>query len=126
MAELNALSGKKRRARLDAIRNACQTYVAGPLTEQFTRLAATIIPDARFRLELDLEDKDGQTLLFWYPAVTATTDDYIRSAVKIEAGAKSALDPNVAATVTPYVAQDLPDLNLTVANVTGYSDHRDR
>ena len=124
VAELNALSGKKRRARLDAIRNACQTYVAGPLTEQFTRLAATIIPDARFRLELDLEDKDGQTLLFWYPAVTATTDDYIRSAVKIEAGAKSALDPNVAATVTPYVAQDLPDLNLTVANVTTVKPER--
>jgi hypothetical protein len=124
VAELNALSGKKRRVRLDAIRNACQTYVAGPLTEQFTRLAATIIPDARFRLELDLEDKDGQTLLFWYPAVTATTDDYIRSAVKIEAGAKSALDPNVAATVTPYVTQNLPDLNLTVANVTTVKPER--
>jgi hypothetical protein len=124
VAELNALSGKKRRARLDAIRNACQTYVAGPLIEQFTRLAATIIPDARFRLEFDLEDKDGQTLLFWYPAVTATTNDYIRSAVKIEAGAKSALDPNVAATVTPYVARDLPDLNLTVANVTTVKPER--
>src|SRR6202051_1253228 len=112
VAALDALSGKKRRARLDAIRNACQTYIAGPLTEQFTRCATSIIPDARFRLEPDPEDKDGQTLLFWYPAVTATTGDYIRSAVKIEFGAKSALDPHVAATVTPYVAQDLPDLNL--------------
>lgn len=117
VAELDALSGKKRRARLDAIRAACQTYIAGPLTEQFTQLAASAIPAARFRLEPDPEDKDGQTLLFWYPAVTATTGDYIRSAVKIESGAKSALDPHVAATVTPYVAQDLPDVDLTVANV---------
>ncbi|GEM_PF-4202756 len=35
-------------------------------------------------------------------------DDYIRSAVKIEAGAKSALDPNEATAITPYVSDDLP------------------
>lgn len=117
IADLDALSGKKRRVRLDAIRDACQAYIAGPLTAQFTHLAASVIPEERFRLEPDPDDKDGQSLLFWYPAVTATTDDYIRSAVKIEAGAKSALDPHVAASVTPYVTQDLPDLDLTVTNV---------
>ena len=117
IADLDALSGKKRRARLDAIRDACQAYIAGPLTAQFTHLAASVIPEERFRLQPDPDDKDGQSLLFWYPAVTATTGDYIRSAVKIEAGAKSALDPHVAASVTPYVTQDLPDLDLTVTNV---------
>lgn len=124
VAELTALSGKRRRARLDAIRTACQAYIAGPLTVQFTQLAASVIPEARFRLEPDPEDKDGQTLLFWYPAVTATGGDYVRSAVKIEFGAKSALDLHVAATVTPYVAQDLPDLNLTVTNVTTVKPER--
>ena len=124
VAELDALSGKKRRARLDAIRTACQAYIAGPLTEEFARLAASVIPEARFRLELDPEDEDGQTLLFWYPAVTAITGDYIRSAVKIESGAKSVLDPHVAATVTPYVAQDLPDQDLSVANVTTVKPER--
>ena len=124
VAELIALSGKKRRARLDAIRTACQAYIAGPLTAQFTQLAASVIPEARFRLEPDPEDKDGQTLLFWYPAVTATGGDYVRSAVKVESGAKSALDPHVAAAVTPYVAQDLPDLELTVTNVTTVKPER--
>lgn len=118
IADLDALSGKKRRARLDAIRDACQAYIAGPLTAQFTHLAASVIPEERFRLAPDPDDKDGQSLLFWYPSVTATAGDYIRSAVKIEAGAKSALDPHVAASVTPYVTQDLPDLDLTVTNVT--------
>jgi Nucleotidyl transferase AbiEii toxin, Type IV TA system len=124
VADLDALSGKKRRARLDAIRDACQNYVAGPLAEQFKRLASTIIPEARFRLESDPEDKDAQTLLFWYPTVIATTSEYIRSAVKIECGAKSALDPNIAAKITPYIAQDLPDLNLSVANVTTVKPER--
>ncbi|MDB5795300.1 MAG: hypothetical protein JWR25_1679 [Noviherbaspirillum sp.] len=124
VADLDALSGKKRRARLDAIRAACQAYIAGPLTAQFVHLATSVIPEARFRLEPDPDDKDGQTLLFWYPTVTATTGDYIRSAVKIESGAKSALDPHVAATVMPYVAQDLPDLDLTVTDVTTVKPER--
>jgi Nucleotidyl transferase AbiEii toxin, Type IV TA system len=124
VANLDALSGKKRRVKLDAIRDACQAYIAGPMREQFSRLASTVIPEARFLLELDHEDKDGQTLLFWYPAVTATTSDYIRSAVKIECGAKSALAPNIAATVIPYVAHDLPDLDLNVTNVTTVKPER--
>lgn len=117
LGDLDALSGKKRRARLAAIRDACQAYIAGPLAEQFTHQAASVISGGRFRLELDPDDKDGQSLLFWYPAVTATSGNYIRSAVKIEAGAKSALDPHVVAAITPYVTQDLPNLDLTVANV---------
>lgn len=124
IADLDALSGKKRRARLQAIHDACQTYVAGRLTAQFTQLAASVIPTDRFRLEPDSDDRDGQSLLFWYPAVTADKGDYIRSAVKIEAGAKSALDPRVAASVTPYIAHDLPDLNLTVTNVTTVKPER--
>jgi hypothetical protein len=124
VAELDALSGKKRRARLEAIRIACQTYIAGPLADQFTQIAGAVIPDGRFRLELDPDDKDGQTLLFWYPAVTPTTNDYIRSAVKIESGAKSALDPHIVASVKPYVAQELSALDLTVHNVTTVKPER--
>jgi hypothetical protein len=69
------------------------------------------------KLERDPDDADGQTLLLWYPTATARTDDYIRSAVKIEAGAKSALDPHTSASVTPYVAADLSHLDLRVDNV---------
>ncbi|MEP6508019.1 MAG: nucleotidyl transferase AbiEii/AbiGii toxin family protein, partial [Gemmatimonadales bacterium] len=57
-------------------------------------------------------------LLFWYPTVTAANDDYVRPAVKIEAGAKSALDPNEELTIRPYVSDDLPRLPLAAENVT--------
>lgn len=124
VTDLTALSGKKRRARLDAIRTACQAYIAGPLTAQFTQLAASAIPEARFRLEPDPDDADRQTLLFWYPSVTVTGGDYVRSAVKIESGAKSALDPHVTATVKPYVAQDVPGLDLTVTHITTVKPER--
>ena len=35
--ELEALSGKKRRARLDAIKEACQAFIAGPLLRDISR-----------------------------------------------------------------------------------------
>ena len=121
--ELEALSGKKRRAKLDAIKAACQAFMAGPLRRELTALAADVMTAAeiagnRYRMELDAADADQQTLLFWYPSVTTLADDYIRSAVKIEGGAKSALDPNMTTTVTPYTAGDLPNADLAVGNIT--------
>jgi len=116
-AELEELSGKQRRIRLNQIRDACQAYIGGPLADQLReRLAA--FGNERLRVELDSDDTDSQTLLLWYPTALARDGDYIRSAVKIEAGAKSALDPHRPATVQPYVAQELPDLDLKVGNVT--------
>ncbi len=120
--ELEALSGKKRRARLDAIKEACQAFFRGQLLTNLRELAATAmkvagIPEIGYRLELDAADVDQQTLLFWYPAATAR-DDYIRSAVKIEGGAKSAIDPNLITAVKPYAADDLPDIDLTVEGIT--------
>src|SRR5690606_2490253 len=81
-------------------------------------------PPDRFRLEVDPDDGDGQTLLLWYPAVTANPGDYIRAAVKIEADAKSALDPHETVSVTPYVGSDLPDLDMTVHGVTTVKPER--
>lgn len=121
--ELEALSGKKRRAKLDSIKAACQAFIAGRLLRELTALAADVMTAAqiardRYRMELDAADADQQTLLFWYPSVTTPADDYIRSAVKIEGGAKSALDPNMATTMKPYTADDLPNADLAVGNIT--------
>ena len=122
--DLDTLSNKQRRIRLDRIRAACQRYIADSMTEQLREIASRVIPAGRFLVESDPDDPDQQTLLFWYPAVTTTSDDYIRSAVKIEAGAKSALEPHEAATVTTYVADDLPDLDMAVKNITTVKPER--
>jgi hypothetical protein len=121
--ELEALSGKKRRARLDAIKATCQEFINGPLQDRFSAVVHDVLGSARlssehYKLELDPHDPDQQTLLFWYPAATQIAGDYVRSAVKIEAGARSALDPNVPATVEPYVAGDLGDIDLRVSGIT--------
>jgi hypothetical protein len=89
--ELESLSGKKRAARLDAIRTACQRFVNGPLRQELEILLRTALEGANLapdsgRIEPDAHDPDGQSLLLWHPTVTADGSDYIRRAVKIESG----------------------------------------
>jgi hypothetical protein len=125
-ASVEALEGmgrNKRNDRLDAIRAACQAYINGPLLQQMsTLLAETIkaagLPADAGRIEPDAEDDDRQSLLLWYPTVTAPGNDYIRRAIKIESGAKSALDPHSPLILKPYVDDDLPGFDLSVLNVT--------
>jgi hypothetical protein len=131
VTELEALSANQRKAKLKAIRAACQAYIAGPLRTQLSDLFATTLAEAgldapQARVDLDPDDPDQQTLLVWYPAVSpaADTDAYIRPAIKIESGAKSALDPNHPVTVRPYVDEDLPSLDLSVAAVTAVDPER--
>jgi len=121
--ELEAMSGKKRNARLEAIKAACQEYIQGPMLEQLSALLRQTLQTAnlnadRARVEADHGDPDGQSLLLWYPTATAEGNAYIRRAIKIESGAKSALDPHASVVVKPYIADDLPNLDLAVGNVT--------
>ncbi|RWM05400.1 MAG: nucleotidyl transferase AbiEii/AbiGii toxin family protein, partial [Mesorhizobium sp.] len=43
---------------------------------------------------------------------------YVRPAIRLESGAKSALDPNRPITITPYVGEEAAGIDLTVADVT--------
>lgn len=119
IAELEALSRKQRERRLEDIRKACQTFIGGALKAQLDELAAAlpISSHQHLRVTLNDADPDGQSLLLAYPAVW-DKDAYVRPAVKIEAGAKSALDPHEPLTITPYVADELAGFDLRVPNVT--------
>lgn len=121
--ELEAMSGKKRRASLDAIKEACQRYIQGPLHEQLNALLSDSLRNAGLPADSgsvvpDADDADQQTLLVRYPSALRQLDPYVRPAVRIESGAKSALDPHVDTTVGPYVAADLESSSLAVAGIT--------
>jgi hypothetical protein len=121
--ELKGLSGKKRRARLDAIKDACQRYIHDDLRGQLDAVVAGTFRAAGGRPDggsvvADDADPDGQTLLIHYPSVVPAPDVYVQPSVRIEAGAKSALDPHVAATVEPYIARDIAARDLRVEGIT--------
>lgn len=118
--ELAAMSGRKRARALDEIKAACEAHVSGALLASLK----AVISEARARtgqpldgLEVTVSGEDAQTLLLHYPSATPA-DDYILKAVRIESGAKSALDPHAEHAVHPYVNDDLPDFDLTVPGIT--------
>jgi hypothetical protein len=121
--ELEALSGKQRRVRLDAISEACHRYVHGDLKAQLSTRLDAALDTAGCRhgstgVASDENDPDGQTLLIRYPSVVVDVDSYIRPSVKIELGAKSALDPHIDAFVEPFVATEMATEGLQVRGVT--------
>ena len=115
--EMEKLPGKKRRAKLDAIRDACHAWVAGPLHENLATQIQEFIPGDG-RIEVDVDDPDGQTLVVWYPSIAASEPGYMRPAVRIECGAKSALDPHQSVLIQPYISVAAPGLDLSVPEVT--------
>lgn len=121
--ELEVMSRKKRQARLDAIKDTCREYIQKTLARQFTEIVREAFADAKIKpndpaVAIDPDDPDGQSLLFWYPTVTTARDDYIRPAVKLESGAKSALDPHEEMSIIPYISDDVPRLGLIAHGVT--------
>jgi hypothetical protein len=110
-----APSKSQRKKRLEALKAACEQYIAGTL---FTELHASITSDlpeqSTWTLKPDTED--SQTLLFEYPSVFPTQAEYLRRWVKIEMGGRADVEPADDVTIQPYVAEAFPDL-LSNANI---------
>jgi len=115
--ELAALSNKKRKAALEQIAEDCRAYINGDLQTCLSELLADDT-SGKGRIEADVADQSGQTLLVWYPRVDQSNTEYVQAAVKIESGAKSALDPNEPKTIRPYIAEDADTLDFAVTDVT--------
>ncbi|WP_158972300.1 nucleotidyl transferase AbiEii/AbiGii toxin family protein [Chachezhania sediminis] len=116
-AEIAALSSKKRKAALDAIAADCSRYITTDLRDAVSEILAADTGGIG-RVEVDEGDPSSQTLLVWYPRVDASGSGYVQAAIKIESGAKSALDPNRPVTIAPYIDADLDGLDLSVPDVT--------
>ena len=111
-----ALSNKKRNALFKELREACSNYVLGDMK---TELAESIgQADPACHVGPDEDDADRQTLLIEYPTLYPIADAaYVTPRVKIEAGARSALDPSLTCTVSPYIAEELRDWSFTVDGI---------
>jgi len=122
-AEIAALSNKKRKATLEAIAVECSRYITTDLQAAVSEALDTDT-DGEGRVEVDVSDPSSQTLLVRYPRVDASETGYVQAAVKIESGAKSALDPNRPVTISPYIDADLEALDLCVPDVTTINAER--
>jgi nucleotidyltransferase AbiEii toxin of type IV toxin-antitoxin system len=95
--QLEALNTRRRNERLDAIKAACHAYIEGKLRVELDALAKETMEaagknPATLNVVLDEDDPDRQSLLIHYPSAVEKSA-YVAPSVRIESGAKSAVDP---------------------------------
>ena len=117
------LSNRKRNDLFNQLKASCTHYVLGEMSAALAKLmnrvedGCTVLPDE--------SDNDRQTILVEYPTLYPLRDvAYVAPRVRIEAGARSALDPNLTCSVTPYIAHELADWSLGVKHVRSIAPER--
>lgn len=116
------LSNRKRFALFEEIRIACSSYILGELRSDLIRIFSGFTDG--YKVVSGDVDSSGQTLLVHYPTLYELGDIYVLPQVKIEAGARSALEPRLMCDVEPYVARMLPTMNLRVNHITTIAPER--
>ena len=116
------ITNRKRRSLLEELRSRCSSYVGGELQTALTRLAAEVAEGVS--VSLDPDDTDLQTLLIAYPTLYPRGQSYVSPTVKIEAGARSATEPNVLRRITPFIALELGDMALESGEIRVISGAR--
>ncbi|MDE2848108.1 MAG: nucleotidyl transferase AbiEii/AbiGii toxin family protein [Gemmatimonadota bacterium] len=117
------LSNKKRTVLFGELRSACSNYVCGDLQTDLKDCIAEIVKGCE--VTPDDSDVGGQTLYVKYPTVYPNADvEYVEPRIRIEAGARSALDPNTSCSVTPLIAVEIPDRSFCVGGIRTITPER--
>ncbi len=112
--------GRKARERLtNELKEAASHYIRTDLAACLSDLFD------QCKIVEDEEDTDRSTLLVQYPSLyPSESDAYVEPRVKIEGGARSALDPHAVQTVTPYIQEELGKATLTIDGVLTLAPER--
>lgn len=115
-AVADGLSNNARTALFNQVRTECSRYVLGSMASDLAAALVRISPDCIVRADED--DVDEATLLVEYPALyPGGAEAYVAPRVKLEAGARSALDPAVSRDIAPIVADELPKWSFNVRDL---------
>ncbi len=121
------ISGKERERRIDTLKENAQRFVERVALPELEANIKAELGNAEWKLVLDAEDPDRQTILFYYPKVFNYTrgtnfsnftfgksnfavTEYIKPYIKLEFGARGETEPNETRLVSPYAAEIFPDL----------------
>jgi hypothetical protein len=110
-------SRKKRGQLFEELKATCSDYIVGKLAPALSAIIDGL--QTKCRVMADEADVDQQTLLVEYPSVfDAEGLSYVLPRVKIESGARSALDPHAPRTIVPFVAGELAGWDLAAGSIT--------
>lgn len=117
------LSRKQRDALFKELAGVCSVYILGELKTALTDLIDGMVEGCN--VLSDEDDASWQTLFIEYPTLFPSSDmSYVSPRVKIEAGARSALDPSLTCAVSPYISGELPDWSFEVDGIRTLAPER--
>ncbi|HVE44889.1 MAG TPA: nucleotidyl transferase AbiEii/AbiGii toxin family protein [Gammaproteobacteria bacterium] len=94
-----------------AAKNKVNDYLKPLLENKFKLELTNHLGENEWRIESDPTDNDNQTLLFFYPTTLETDkNNYIRSVIKLEFGARGDVIPNESKIISPYIYDALPEV----------------
>ncbi len=103
----NANSANERNKRLEELSAASASLIKKVLLPE---LESLFKKELSGDWKLKIEEKDSQTILFYYPTSSQTDpNDYIKSFVRIEFGARSDNWPQESGKIEPYMASIFPE-----------------
>ena len=117
------LSRNKRQKLSKQLNQAASEYVLGQLKVDLGSITANLGKGCV--VEADPDHPNEATLLVQYPSLFPRNPSaYIQPRVKIESGARSALDPHSQHTIAPIITGELTEQDLTVRNITTIAAER--
>jgi hypothetical protein len=112
----------KRNALWEEVKQSAKSYIVGPLQEELADVLRGIAPTCH--VLLDEKDPDGSTILVTYETLFPGGAGYIAPHVKLEGGARSALDPHTPCDVSPYIVGYLKTPEWKVVGIPTISPQR--
>lgn len=120
------ISGKEHERRIDTLKKNAQNFVERVALPELDANIKLELGNAEWKLVLDAEDPDRQTILFYYPklfnygrgygqgmygvgAYGEGQVGYIKPHIKLEFGARGEIEPKEDRIITPYAAETFPD-----------------
>ncbi len=121
----DGLSTNERARRIETLKTNAQRFVAEKALPALAAEIEAALGKGEWKVVLDGEDPDRQTLLFYYPKVfnyvrgtnfsnftfdqsNFAVSDYIKPHIKLEFGARGETDPHESRTITSYIAETFP------------------
>ena len=108
------LSGKERERRIKSLKSNAQSFVTAIALPKLIDAIQTKLGHSNgWKVLLDEQDPDKQTLLFQYPQASnigLSNTSYIQPQVKLEFGARGETEPYESRTIQPYVSEIFPQL----------------
>lgn len=133
-AEIAALPSVNQRQKtlVERVDESAREYISGPLRELLSKEIAEVEKateqSGHFSVDFGFDPyRNGDALdilVVSYKSVFNAGDDYVQAAVRIEGGARPDPVPAEPREIIPYVASELPRIDLTVRGVTTVKPER--